>query len=94
MFGDKKEKPVNTQKLSPQPKVVKTKKATTFKPIIKTTSPSIPETSRVEKRLQAEKAVLTGRLAQVENLLQLITETPEIGVGLDIILNPLEIDSE
>jgi len=94
MFEKKKESPVNTEKLSPQPKAVKVKKVTTFKPIVKTISELIPKSSRVQKRLEAEKAVLEGRLAVVNNTLKQFAINPELGIALDIILNPLEIDSE
>jgi hypothetical protein len=64
----------------------------TFKNIVKTTSKYIPITSKYTKRLEAEKALLTGRLVEIENMLKVFEENPEVLKAVELILNPLEIE--
>ena len=55
--------------------------------VIKTKSPLLPTIGRVTKLLNAEKALLEGRLAEVNNLLIQLEATPGLDKIVDIMLN-------
>ena len=71
-------------------KIVKKPSKSLFKQpvkITKTASEQIPEKGKPTKLLLAEKEILEGRLAEVNNLLKEFEDTPGLEKATDLMLN-------
>ena len=60
--------------------------------INKVFSETIPTRGKIEKRLLAEKEFISGRLNDINHLLELMEKNPDLAKSIDTVLNQIEVD--